>query len=152
MCLNLSDYYAIQKLGLFYTSSPQQPSVFSAKCGPEDLGNASAWFLQSFSNVSLFFKLETYVFATDSLICRQGLTWVLAENMLTLSLALSTSATDGSPFRPYYVDELNSNRRRDVAGVLFDNIDRFVLFFFNIWLIVFMNSQRYNGIQLMDDL
>ena len=49
--------------------------------------------------------------------------------MLTPSLALSTSATDGSPFRPSYIDELNSNRRRDVAGVLFDNIDRFVLFF-----------------------
>ena len=110
----------------------QQPSVFSAKCGPDDLGNASAWFLLSFSNISLFKKLETYVFATDSLICRQGLTWVLAENMLTPSLALSTSATDGSPFRPSYIDELNSNRRRDVAGVLFDNIDRFVLFFFSI--------------------
>ena len=67
--------------------------------------------------------------------------------------ALSTSATDGSTFRLSYVDDgqLNSNRRRDVAGVPFDNIDRFV-FFLNIILIVFMYSQRYNGIQLVDDL
>ena len=129
-------------------------SSFRARSRPtrQRLCMASPKFVQW--TFLFFWKLETYVFASDCIICRLDRNWwarVIAENMTLF--ALSTSATDGSTFRLSYVDDgqLNSNRRRDVAGVPFDNIDRFV-FFKNIILIVFMYSQRYNGIQLVDDL